>query len=66
MDYSPYQMVENLKTAQVKYAGTDKVDGHKAHILDIKDLNKMMGAEGMQKVNTGLSDDLFDGSKLKR
>ncbi|GAH95730.1 unnamed protein product, partial [marine sediment metagenome] len=48
------------------FAGTDKVDGHKAHILDIKDLNKMMGAEGMQKVNTGLSDDLFDGSKLKR
>ncbi len=51
MDYSPYQTVKNLKTAQVKYAGTEKIDGHKTHILDIKDLNEMMGAEGMQKVS---------------
>ena len=52
VDYSPYQIAENLKTAQVKYAGTEKIDGLKTHILDIKDLNyKMMGAEGMQKVN---------------
>ncbi len=51
MDYSPYQTVKNLKTAQVKYAGTEKIDGHETHILDIKDLNEMMGAEGMQKVS---------------
>lgn len=51
MDYSPYQIVKNLKTAQVKYAGTEKIDGHETHILDIKDLNEMMGAEGMQKVS---------------
>jgi len=60
MDYSPYQMVENLKTAQVKYAGTEKIDGHKTHILDIKDLNKMMGAEGMQKVSGKLWVDAKD------
>jgi len=51
MDYSPYQTVKNLKTAQVKYAGTEKIDGHETHILDIKDLNEMMGAEVMQKVS---------------
>ena len=51
MNYSPYQMIENLKTAQVKYAGTEKIDGHKTHILNVRDLNTMMGAEGMQKVS---------------
>ena len=60
MDYSPYQTVKNLKTAQVKYAGTEKIDGHKTHILDIKDLNKMMGAEGMQKVSGKLWVDARD------
>ncbi|MBA7494494.1 hypothetical protein ES702_05070 [subsurface metagenome] len=60
MDYSPYQMVENLKTAQVKYAGTEKIDGRKTHILNIKDLNKMMGAEGMQKVSGKLWVDARD------
>ncbi|MCD5402108.1 hypothetical protein LR013_05960 [candidate division NPL-UPA2 bacterium] len=48
VDYSPYQIAENLKTAQVKYGGTDKVDGRKTHVLSVKDLNKMMGAEEMQ------------------
>jgi len=51
MDHSPYQMVENFKTAQVEYAGTETIDGHKTHILNIKDLDKMMGDEGMQKVS---------------
>lgn len=51
MDYSSYQMAENLKIAQVKYGGTEKIGGHKTHILNVKDLNKMMGAEGMQKVS---------------
>lgn len=60
MDYSPYQMVDNLKTAQVKYVGTDKVEGHKTHILDIKDLNQMMGAEGMKKVSGKLWVDAKD------
>ena len=60
MDYSPYQMVENLKTAQAKYAGIDKVEGHETHILDIKDLNQMMGAEGMQEVSGKLWVDAKD------
>ena len=59
MDYSPFQMLENLKTAQVKYAGTDKIDGHKAHILNIKDY-KMWGVEGMQKVSGKLWVDARD------
>ncbi len=51
LDLNPYQIAENLKTAQVKYAGTGKVDGRKTHILSVKDLNEWMGAdEGMQKV----------------
>lgn len=60
MDYGPHQMVENLKTAQVKYAGTEKIDGHKTHILNIRDLNTMMGAEGMQKVSGKLWVDTDD------
>jgi len=51
MDYDPHQIIENLRIAQVKYIGTEKLDGHKTHILGVKDLNKMMGAEGMQKVS---------------
>ena len=60
MNYSPYQMIENLKTAQVKYAGTEKIDGHKTHILNVRDLNTMMGAEGMQKVSGKLWVDARD------
>ena len=60
MDYGPYQMVENLKTAQVKYAGTEKIDGHKTHILNVRDLNTMMGAEEMQKVSGKLWVDARD------
>lgn len=50
-EFNPYQILENLKTAQVKYAGTEKIDVHKTHILNVRDLNTMMGAEGMQKVS---------------
>ena len=60
MNYGPYQMIENLKTAQVKYAGTEKIDGHKTHILNVRDLNTMMGAEGMQKVSGKLWVDARD------
>ena len=59
MDIGPYAILENLKTAQVKYAGTDKIDGHKTHILDVKDYN-MWGAEGMQKVSGKLWVDAKD------
>ena len=60
MDYSPHQMVENLRIAQVKYIGTEKVDGHKTHILSVRDLYTMMGAEGMQKVSGKLWVDAKD------
>jgi outer membrane lipoprotein-sorting protein len=59
-EFNPYQILENLKTAQVKYAGTEKIDGHKTHILNVRDLNTMMGAEGMQKVSGKLWVDARD------
>lgn len=53
IDYNPYEMIENLKTTPAQYGGTKKIDGHETHILDIKDLTKLMGfakPEGMEKV----------------
>ncbi|MDO9576020.1 MAG: hypothetical protein Q7J55_05790 [bacterium] len=53
IDYNPYQMIENLKTTPAQYRGTEKIDGHKTYILDIKDITKLMGSakpEGMEKV----------------
>lgn len=43
IDYDPYQTIENLKTTPAKYGGSEKIDGHKTHILNIKDITKLMG-----------------------
>jgi outer membrane lipoprotein-sorting protein len=59
MDTCPYTFLENLKAAQVKHAGTDKVDGHKTHILSFKDM-EMMGVGEMQKVSGKLWVDARD------
>jgi outer membrane lipoprotein-sorting protein len=56
---SPHAILENLKAAQVRYAGTEKIDGHKTHILDVRDLNTVMGGE-MQKVSGKLWVDASD------
>jgi len=60
MGFNPREILENLKAAQVKYVGTDKINGHKAHVLNVRDLNMMTGAEGMQKVSGRLWVDASD------
>lgn len=59
MDISPYVMFESLKTAQVKYAGTEKIDGHKTHILNVRDL-EIIRAVGMGKASGKLWVDARD------
>jgi outer membrane lipoprotein-sorting protein len=42
IDYSPFDMMENLKTAEAQYGGTEEIDGYKTYILNIKDMTKLM------------------------
>ncbi|MCD5412169.1 hypothetical protein M1N42_04945 [Thermodesulfovibrionales bacterium] len=39
----PFRLLENLKTAQIEYAGIDRVDGYKTHILIVKDMTEVLG-----------------------
>ena len=41
-------MIENLKTA-AQYGGTEKIDGYKTYILNIKDMTKLMGVTKQEK-----------------
>ncbi|MEW5692486.1 MAG: hypothetical protein AB1765_04245 [Candidatus Hydrogenedentota bacterium] len=49
IDYNPFDMMENLKTAETQYGGTEKVDGYKTYILNIKDMTKLMGVTKQEK-----------------
>lgn len=43
LEYNPYQMIENLKTADVEYAGTKQLHGRTAYILKLRDITKLIG-----------------------
>jgi outer membrane lipoprotein-sorting protein len=47
--YNPSEMMENLKTADTQYGGTEKIDGYKTYILSIKDMTKLMGFTKQEK-----------------
>ncbi len=56
LDYSPYETIWNLKTAGVKYGGTEVIDANKTYILDIKDMSKLMPVTAHEekiKTNSG-------------
>ncbi len=49
IDYSPFDIMENLKTADAQYGGTEKIDGYKTYILNIKDMTKLMDFTKQEK-----------------
>jgi outer membrane lipoprotein-sorting protein len=49
IDYNPSDIMENLKTVEAKYGGTEKIDGYKTYILNIKDMTKLMGFTKQEK-----------------
>lgn len=49
IDYDPSDMVGNLKTVDAQYGGTEKTDGYKTYILNIKDMTKLMGFTKQEK-----------------
>ena len=52
IDYDPYQTIENLKTTPAQYGGTEKIYGHKTHILDIKDIAKLIAFPTVKQEGT--------------
>ncbi len=49
IDYSLFDMMENLKTAETQYGGTEKIDGYKTYILNIKDMTELAGFAKQEK-----------------
>ena len=49
IDYNPFDVMENLKTAEAQYGGTGEIDGYKTYILNIKDMTELMGVTKQEK-----------------
>ena len=49
IDYNPFDALENLKTVDAQYGGTEKIDGYKTYILNIKDMTKLMPVAKQEK-----------------